>query len=634
MSIDSKRWRQYHLSFWGVFLILSSCTFEPHDEYISQLQPPEPVAVSFIINDPAFNDPYYLLGATRFYFRLKELDNPIVSTEVKLNGVPVSSAVINNNVVFLLEPDRMKVGSHNVDMTLHVDTESGSLANQLGGEYYIIKQSFTAIIDPNPPVFNSFEGGVENGLLSLRWSVPLKSNFVYKIKRTGGSNSVFLSDTVLFDTNADHFIDPGFVGGSVHYKVVASGYGFEKPIGSGTVELAPADFDVIKDDEGIVRLQWSNSYVDIENVQLSIRTSRNVLQERSFPFTPSGNINLGTLDFKDQIEVWLTLFRKGYSTQATKINFHLPAVPNIKPFTRFNILTPHHKLLIATEDKLYRYSLDGFVLEDSLSLPSQGIHSLVSLAVSPDGSRAFVSGEGGSLISFDPVEFGKITRHDIRPTTTKISGSEDVPHVVLGNVSNNGFLTAHFSIWRVGYYTMVFDTNTSQDIWHSPPGNDFAPTISDDGKYLAADIGVPDGDYEGWVFKRDGNGYTNIGKIEAGHHLFLPGGAEVMSFSRLGPYYNPYEGAFLSVFNLLDPPHQPDESFNRIRNLDLPYSESIDLLGISYDELTGSLILRYPDVVKLMDPATLSYEKTIDGNQIYFSSNYLINASGFIEAFK
>lgn len=99
MSIDLKRWRQYHLSVWGVFFILSSCTFEPHDEYISQLQPPEPVAVSFIINDPAFNDPYYLLRATMFYFRLKELDNAIVSTEVKLNGVPVSSMITLSGTV-------------------------------------------------------------------------------------------------------------------------------------------------------------------------------------------------------------------------------------------------------------------------------------------------------------------------------------------------------------------------------------------------------------------------------------------------------------------------------------------------------------------------------------------------------
>jgi len=611
-----------------IVLLFNHCTFEPHHEFISQVKAPEPITVSFIINDPTFNDPYYLVAPTRLIFKLKDLNNAILSSEITLNGRSIESEIYRNGVEFGLNPHLMAIGSHSISMTFNVDTKSGSLANRLGAEFYIVKQKFTLIIDPTPPVFNSFEAGMENGFLKMKWSGTDKTNFVYKIKRTHYGRS--LPDTLIQDTRINHFIEPGFVGGEIHYQVVASGVGFEKIVGSGVMEHFPGEFDIVKNAEGVPQFIWSNPSINTENVQINIKDHNPVPHEILTPFTSQGSIDLITPRLGDGTGIIFDLYRKGFHSQKFQLYLDLPAIPNIKPYKHFEILN-NNTLLLAAEEKLYRYSLPDMEPEDSLSYAEMGLISYQSLTVNSDGTRAYISGNSGSFISFDPMSFDKFINHDLEIITREFSDQNKLlSPLTLGNVTNDGLVSIAY--WRGHYNTMLFDIKSGNVLWHSPPGHSEVPTVSDDGKYLSTTIGIPYMEPEGWIYRRDDDQYNLIGKIKAGNYAFLQGGTEIISIDRLLFY----QEANISAYNLLNPPNDPNGRFNKIRNVTAPaeIGQSNLLRKISYDLSTNYLAVGYYNQLKLLNASTMLYEKTIYGGHLEYSKNYILISRGFIEAVK
>jgi hypothetical protein len=594
---------------WILFVAMFSfrCAFEPHEEFISTIQPPEPITVSFIVNDPGFKDPYYLIEPTMFHFRLKELNNAIVSSEIRLNGGVINSNLFNGGVNFLLDPYAMQIREHTIDMVLYVDTKSGSLANMVGAEFYEVKQSFKVIIDPTPPEFHSFRAGFENGYLTLRWVGPQeKNNFVYKIRRYNPS-SWFSSDSTLYNPQANYFIDPGYVGGDLNYNLSAKGFGFEKLIGMDDLRIYPVDFKLTKDAEADVKLVWTKSDVNPENVYISIASSPNY-EEKSYPFSSSGEIHIGKLGFMEELYVNVFLHRRGYSSQKSGIPLVMQSVPDMKQFNNFAMLEQKNKLLIMNEDKIYRYSLNGFVCEDSLSAQDHGSTSILSLIVNPNESKAYVSDNSGNLISFDPLDFDNIKHHDLKSSTKNFADPDATLAIMdLGNVTDSGLLTT--GIWQGSRYVMVLDINNGEVLWHSPPGHHHVPTVSNDGKYIAADIAEPYEDYEGWILKRENGDYLPLGKIDKGDHVFLPGGEEVLSFPRLIDLIYYPEDKFISVYKITDPPQHSNSHFNRIREASIPYIPG--LFRIGYDPFTNFLWFTNYESIDLFNPTTMQFENHI-----------------------
>lgn len=612
---------------WFGALIFFSCTFEPHEEYISNIKPPEPITVSFIINDPGFKNPYYLLEPTYFDFRLKEVNHTILSSEIRLNGSKVNSNISNGGVNFLLDPYTMEIREHNLDMIFYIDTKSGSLANMVGAEFYVVQQSFKVIIDPTPPEFHSFSAGFENGYLTLRWVGPQeKSNFVYKIRRYNPS-SWFSSDSTLYNPQANHFIDPGYVGGDLNYNLSAKGFGFEKLIGMDDLRIYPVDFKLSKDAEGQVKLVWTKSEVNPQNVIISIASSPNY-EEKSYPFSSSGEIHIGKPGFMEELYVNVYLHRSGYSSQKSGVPLVMEAVPDMKQFNDFAMLKNKKKLLIRNDDTIYRYNLEGIILEDSLTVQDVGMSDFLSLIITPNESTAYVSDYSGHLVSFDPLDFAKVTHHQIASASSNFTDSNtNLTYLRLGNATDGGLLSTSF--WKGGAYVMVLDIKNMEDLWHSPPGNHHVPTISNDGMYIAADIAVPYADYEGWILKREAKEYLPIGKINRGDHIFLPGGDEVLSVPRLIDLtYNP-EDSYITMFKLNDPPQNSNSQFSIIRNALIPYIPGVFRIG--YDPYTNYLWFTNTESIELFNPTTMQIEKSFSGPTFLFSNNYLLSRAGFIK---
>jgi hypothetical protein len=608
----------------AIILALAGCTFTPHEEYVAPIQPPEPISVSFVVNDPAFKDPYYLLAATRFNFRLKDLANPIIRGEITVDGTLINSSITNNNGVdFSLNPYYMSAGTHTVNLVLFVDTQTRSLANILGGEFYVVEQSFTVIVDSTVPTFQDpVTASLEDGFLTLRWKAVAQRNFMYKIRRSGSAIG-FLPDTLVYDTRENHFVDPGYVGGMLNYQIIAIGFGFEKVVGSGSFDQSQGDFKVTKDANRVVRLVWSQNFINIQNTQMTIQMGS---KKRTQPFTSSGNITLDTLGLTEGLTIFINFARTGYLSQMTGSTWTVSPTPNLKPFILYAMLKQQNKLLIASEKFIYRYNLQGgLVLEDSLSLVDAGVTELWSLIVSQDGSHALMSGRPAGFKLFDPLNFDKITSYDIEPVTRKFTDSTyQVSPVGLGSVSNNGLVTVVFG--RGKSYTMVLDINNGKVIWNSPPGTYEMPIISKDGNFLKADIYDP---YQGQLYKRTGDGFTLLGVVDLGDCAFLPNGTELINFSRIS---NSTENVRVSAYNLISPPPQPTEPFAIIRSATIPIQDLPN--AITYDQSTNLLALRYLEQTKLMETSNFTYVKTIPGQGLIFANNYVLMSNGFIEEVK
>lgn len=615
---------------WLAATFFYQCTFDLNEKYVSSIKAPEPINVTFEVNDPRLKDPYYLLEPTWFHIRIKELGDAILSSQIRIDGKLVDSYVHEGTVSFILNPYQMEIREHTLEMILLADTKSGSLANSVGAEFYDIRQSVRIIIDPSRPVFHGFQAGFEDGYLAMRWVGPRdKNNFIYKLTRYN-PNYFPLPDTTLFDARTQYFIDPGFVGGELSYSLRAKGFDFEIRIGEDLIRSFPVDFKLVKDHQDRVKLVWTKSEINPENVVLSVLWVRPGEEERSYRFSSSGELHLGELGFMEGAFINVYLHREGYSTQKFGITLTLEPTANLKAFSHFTLLKENNKLLIGSEESIYRYDLDGYILEDSLVLQTLNLSRIVSFVSSRNESRVYLSDDTGNLVSVDPLDFSKVNRHNL---ATLVPDLDDNPNaqfslLFLGNTAENGILTVNFMKGR--RYSMVVDTHNNKLLWLSPPGNNYPPTVSDDGHYLAVDIYDPGFNLEGWILKRTEGTYQRLGKIYLGDHYFLPGGKEVMTVTRRTEIKIEPEANYIKVVDFTKVPENHNGYFSSVRESLMTYKQ--ELFRIGYDPISNYLWFTNGESIDLFSPSSMRMEKSYNGGFFLYANNYLLHRSGFIKA--
>jgi len=610
---------------------LCGCAFEPEGEFFAIITPPEAITVTFELNDPVFNNPYYLLEPTNFHIKLQDTTFPLIGSEVAVSGSVVSSRVENNrDLFFLLDPSQHRIGNHSVSVRCFLNTKSGSLASIVGAENYVVDQTFEIRIDPTPPVFEAFQADVENGFLTFKWNNKTnRQNYVYKIKRQSGYY-LYSPDTLVNEPQMRQFIDRGYIGGHLYYQITAKGFGFEKVVGEGSFYHEAADFTAKRTADGQAILSWTNRYFSGENLEMAVRASGIFEGERRLPFTSSGEIMLGHSPIGEHLTVVIDFYRRDFFNRKNYGVAIYDVEPTLFPFTFFALLSKSKKLIVGNSKMLLRYRLeDRIQLEDSIFFADLGFTGInEELVMSPDESKAFISGfgSGGKLISFDPQNFSVLQHHDLN----SILKAFDLPiahtSMSLGNVSNNGLLT--FVAGKESLYTVLVDLPHNKVIWHSPPNNYRHPIVSPDGKFLAATFRISFNEYEGWVFAIKDGKTERIGRMDGGYPVFLRSGTEIMSSLHGGiPYNSP--GSRLSVFDLNNPPSSSDEYLPLLRSDPIPNLNGLE--SAFYDPISNYIAFSYSNETRLYNVSTMRFEKTYMGRKLFYADNYLISGRGFIE---
>ena len=274
-------------------------------------------------------------------------------------------------ISFHLFPNTYPDGYHRVDIRIRVATETGSLAEKLGAEYYLIEKSFAVITDRIPPTLSAPPKlTYENGYLTLRWNAPAKKNFYYEIKRIYQPYYP-LPDTLIVNTQQDHFVDYGYVGGDITYKIVVTGYGFHQhEIGSVDLfDQPPVDFTVNIGANRMVTLSWTHAKISTSNTSIIIQSGGEPI---TIPLQPTGQFVIDTLVLAEDRNYFIETSRAGYHLQANTVIKGVSSIPNLKSFNNFAMLT-HNKLFDSISGAVYRYSLPALILEDSLTAIQMGL---------------------------------------------------------------------------------------------------------------------------------------------------------------------------------------------------------------------------------------------------------------------
>jgi len=615
------------------------CTFEPDNQFINPIPPPEPLTVTVEVNDPNFKSPYYIVEPTTFIFTLKDLTKPMVDYVISIDGDDFASGA-EAPIYFSLTPYHIPSGSHKVTMRVRAKTNSGSLAEQLDAEYYVIEKSFTLINDRTIPSSLNPTVAYENGRLAISWSAIPQKNFYYVIKRTYSPYNP-LPDTIIRNTELSTFIDNGYTGGDITYTIAVSGSGFERvDLGTVTFKDDPVDFQVVEGEEKSVRLIWNNSKIDTQNIELAIDTDGQTIK---VPLTSSGNMVIDTLVLGEERNYWIKTSEVGNWRQVYSRMKGVKYPSQIKPFKSHALLVDQNRLLLLTSNAIYEYALPSLILEDSLL--AQSDHKFSGFAITDDGNRAVLTTEKGRLFEFNPLDFdAPLSELGLFAATVPYTGGTDpIYDVVLGDLSRNGLLS--MVIGKYGSRTqVVYDINNSAVPWYAAPfrylNEVHPPSISSDGRYLASDY---PGSSQGEVYQWNGAAFDQIGRVATGPKFFRPGNREIISGTWKDDDYQISPGS-VRIYDLNTLPADPMQTLPLLRSM-----EFANLVGdsyfwsIGYDQRTDIFYTRYVENVystlTLYDANTMALLDKVSAftyspSVHFFESNYQITDRGSMEYVK
>lgn len=498
----------------STLLMLLAC-FDPHGEFINPyVYPPAPIDAKIEIAN--INEPFRLIFPTDFKFTVDRKEKELLSFEVLRDGKTwiVGS---NENISFMLDPSDYADGSHEFWIKVKLSSGSGSVAEMLGAEYYLVEKIFKVTIDKSTPLpASGLSAQMVNGRLSLTWNKPDHEHFVYKLKRDYYPQELI----EIKDVATTQYIDELFTGGKITYTLVLESKFFSVESESFTFELNPLEAEAILDEDGFIKIVWTTpfDFGDETFLKVSGRKSSQI-----FPLV-AGEATVDTLLLGEDATASLTLSHSNHEDEGYRKDFTVSVGTRIKKFDYFALLPAQNKLIISkgyvygfddASTKIYRYDASTLTLEDSLVFLIPGWANY-ELLVSEDGAHAYIKYDNffksePRLLKFDPLDFAKPT------TTTSVSGvfgsyfSSSITESSRYSLSNeNQILFLNY------YYTqnlINIDMNTKAVRWYKNNIQD--AIISSDGTFMIATEGGL-----GVVYKKTYDAWDSIGKIPMGLFFF------------------------------------------------------------------------------------------------------------------
>lgn len=481
-----------------LLLVFTSCTYTLKDEYINPVLPPEPLNLVVEINDPNFTDPYLLDWPTTFELKFTTT-KPILESNVFLDGALYPSTYSNQLLRFNLSPLNMNVGTHTVKIEMKFRTLSGSLVDQLAGEYYLVEEEFQVVTTNTIPLpINPLIASMENGYMILRWDMGSGRSYRYtlaKYKVVNGA-SFFIEQDDFFGAKK-MYVDSGFVGGTINYVLNISNAFGSSQIGSITKRVKPAEFEITYDENNVGSLIWKNpattANITLSGPKGSETVSLNV-----------GKILLDTFFLGDQKNYRVFVHRNTFPLQMYDSIFTVQKAPsNLIPFKNQLILPEASKLILLDQYKLSRYSLPEFSKEEEL----YSVYGFSQQMVASSDESNLVVGN----TRFNPLKLSEFS--GINPTLKQPDGNyQYFPFQSLSSLSNTGLIAANFMYngsHKAGVHNLAMNTALDVIEW-SEDLNDDTPLISDDGLYLVVNNSEQT---IGRVYKKIAGTWTLIGNV-------------------------------------------------------------------------------------------------------------------------
>jgi hypothetical protein len=518
-----ERWKE--IGCFVLFAFTVSCDYPLEKKYIAPVTPPpSQINVAVNITAPDFKSPYYLDFPTTFTLDLSGINYPVKEYSVTINGSSLVTTFANNTLQFVINPAQYSKGTYPVQVKIKADTQSKSLADQVGAEYYLIEKDFLVIVDPDlPDLSTPLTYQIKNGYLQLLWNLKSSHNYNYRLsiyKDFGPYPATLVEQKNFVGPGQMVFVDSGYVGGASKYTLSISNYAGSGNLPNATVRVG-TPFVLQSDQAHANTLAWNPVFADANLTLIGPN------QSMTIPYS-NGKINLDTLFLGDQKTFRIITSRNLHPLHAFDSSFTLTSTPTFAPFDGIAILQGQSKLLVYSSQAtdVFRYNLTDFTKEDNLRAHGYSGYSsgnTMQLCSSADGKKMVFS-HGGFPVIADPLNLSSYSLYlaNVPPITNSGSMINVFP-VALSNLSNTPLQGVSF-IYNGSPRGAILDMSTNAYPNVTSPGviwmdsvNQDLPVISDDGQLFC--VNSPDQTY-GKVYRNVSGVWTLVGKVSAGKKYF------------------------------------------------------------------------------------------------------------------
>lgn len=207
-------------------ITLFACEYEP--EGIFQAKVPEPELVYFSIDLNIPPDTIFLQGAQEFRYTLNLSGKSLQQLTITFFGEEITYFFSDDSQTqgsFYLNGDMYQTGTYQLSFVLQTDTKSGSFADKLGAESYLVNITIPVVIDNTPPPLPTIEDAalrleLYNKNVTLRWDRFISETFYrYALQARYDESPYFSTIAELDDPNQTSFVDTGYLGGKVAYRL-------------------------------------------------------------------------------------------------------------------------------------------------------------------------------------------------------------------------------------------------------------------------------------------------------------------------------------------------------------------------------------------------------------------------------
>jgi hypothetical protein len=197
------------------FLWFSSCEYNPHEENFRKIDLPQATHVFNLSLNPG-GDTIGITSVTNMKFNLQTDGLGIVAVSIMLDDKTWSFSSSSGS--FSIDPADFTAGFYILAMDVQTHSGSGSIADVVGAEGFLIKREWVLLIDGRgaPPLTVTSKIN-EDGYLQLYWSKNRRYNFsAYEIK---GFHTYGDFTRMISDVNDTSLVDSCFLGGDCTYTV-------------------------------------------------------------------------------------------------------------------------------------------------------------------------------------------------------------------------------------------------------------------------------------------------------------------------------------------------------------------------------------------------------------------------------
>lgn len=155
--------------------VLLSCDYKFNEDYYVEIEkPPQEIPVTIYLSDVNEDQNIYIYQSTRIYYHIDAEARPLLSVEVQVDNNYISYGEDENGLYFYLDyPYWDYKPSSTLTMDIQILPNSGSLAEKLGLERYVINKEFIVVYLEQPTIdLKVKQGKSSDGYLQISWENP------------------------------------------------------------------------------------------------------------------------------------------------------------------------------------------------------------------------------------------------------------------------------------------------------------------------------------------------------------------------------------------------------------------------------------------------------------------------------